>query len=348
MGETSYYQSETPASYKKDEPKCATLSPYKCEESKYENATIRQLIKEIKNDLQDPKKSWAPEAVQKLQGEISFIEKEYDTIPQLVAAYEQFYLDLKESGAKYCTAERQWAAIKEWVAKVTDTDLDQLTKNAIEDLRNSNYRDENDDDFKKYCDETNQHDNPTHPKCILDKAQKDFTAIKSYFDQRKDEEEEITKIYVKKKDFKKTVEDWLGALKTLHEKANDFNMKKKYRSLYAIYLEASQVWKKIKRLSSDSEPQDSAWFQKDLTQALKKSLIAKHELFLWHDDWLRKQNALAKAKAAYEAFISIRLKDFLREAEDVPPKAVGTATSTAQQASTQAAPTTSIDTSATL
>jgi hypothetical protein len=255
---------------------------------------------------------------------------------------------LKESGAKYCTAERQWAAIKEWVAKVTDADLDQSIKNAIEDLRNSNYRDENDDDFKKYCDETDQHDNPTHPKCILDKAQKDFTAIKSCFDQRKDEEEEVTKIYVKKKDFKKTVEDWLGDLKTLHEKANDYNTKKQYIALYAVYLEASQVWKKIKRLSSTSEPQNPAWFKKDLTEKLKKSLIAKHELFRWHDYWLEKLNALAKAKAAYELFTSSRRNNFIREAEDVPPKTVGTATSTAQQASTQAAPTTSIDTSATL
>ena len=317
---------------------CDPLSDYKRCESDYENATIRQLIKDIKDALQDPRNSWTPAAVQKLQGDISFIEKEYDTIPQLVAAYEQFYPDLKETGAKYCTAERQWAAIKEWVCNAK---LIQSIKNAIEDLRNRSYRDENDDDFKEYCDETKQSNDPTHPKCILDKAEKDFISIKSCFDQRKDEEEAITKIYTKRKDFKKTVEDWLGDLKTLYDQANDFNMKKKYRSLYAIYLEASQVWKKIKRLSSHSEPQDAAWFQKDVTEHLKKSLIAKHELFLWHDDWLKKQNALAKAKAAYEAFTSSRRKDFLREAEDVPPKTTGTATSTTKQESTQAAPTTS-------
>jgi hypothetical protein len=326
MGETSHHQCETKSCFQNKA------------ESKYKNYTIRQLIKDIKNDLQDPEKAWVPEAVQKLQGDLSFIEKEYDAIPQLVAAYEQFYPDLKESGPKYCTAERQWTAIKEWVAA---SNLDQHIKDAIEELRNSNYRSENDDDFENYCNDTDQCAHPTHPKCILDKAEKEFLHIKSCFDQRKEEEESITKIYTKEKDFKKTVENWLGDLKTIYDQANDFNMKKKYRSLYAVYLEARQVWRKIKRLSSNSEPQDAAWFQKDLTEQLKKSLLAKHELFCWHDDWLKKQNALAKAKVDYEAFTNNRRKDFLREAEDVPPKTAGTATSTTKQESTQAAPTTS-------
>jgi hypothetical protein len=319
MKETTHYQCETKSCFKQEA------------ESKYKNYTIRQLIKDIKNDLQDPKKSWVPEAVQKLQGDLSFIEKEYDTIPQLVTVYEQFYPDLKESGPKYCTAERQWTSIKEWV---TNSNLNQQTKDAIEELRNSNYRSENDDDFEKYCNDIKQNSEMTHPKCILDKAEEDFLHIKSCFDQKKEEEESATKIYTKKKDFKKTVEDWLGDLKTIHDQANDFNMKKKYRSLYAVYLEARQVWRKIKRLSSNSEPQDAAWFQKDLTEQLKKSLLAKHELFCWHDDWLKKQNALAKAKADYEAFTNNRRKDFLREAEDVPP-----VSSTPTQASMTQAPT---------
>jgi hypothetical protein len=111
--------------------------------------------------------------------------------------------------------------------------------------------------------------------------------------------------------------------------------------LYAVYLEAYQVWKKIKHLSptkqgttqvapttsstdtsTTSEPQDPEWFKKDLTEYLKKSLIAKHELFCWYDDLLKKQKTLAKTKEAYDTFTSSRQNNFLREAEDVvPPKA---------------------------
>src|SRR5262245_9084274 len=131
MGETSHHQ-------------CETLSEFKKNESQYENGTIHKLIKDIKNDMQDSGKSWAPQAIQQLQGGIDFIEKEYNAMPQLVAAYEQFYTDLKETGTKYCAAERQWAAIKEWVSNAK---LPKAITDTIENLRNNNYRDENDDDF---------------------------------------------------------------------------------------------------------------------------------------------------------------------------------------------------------
>ena len=71
-----------------------------------------------------------------------------------------------------------------------------------------------------------------------------------------------------------------------------------------------------------------------LTEQLKKSLLAKHELFCWHDDLLKKQSAFDKAKVAHDAFTKSRRRDFLREAEEVA-EIVGTTTTSATTTTAQ-------------
>ena len=302
---------------------CKTLSPYlrddyrpiqqqQCK-AEYATYTIPQLVKDIRDKLKTEETEGpvrAADAVKTLQEGLAFIEKEYDTLPQIIEDYEKTYPEFKDPGAKYCTAERQWCAIQEWV---DDADLEDPIKYAIEVLRT-----------EKYLAKTDSSNLPTdHPYQKFYEAEKLFRSIKTCLDQRTEEEESITHEYIKNKDFKKIAESWFTELKTLHDSANDYNTKKKYTSLYAIYLEASQVWKKIVGLSRPQEQetaQNPEWLQNLLREGLKQSLFAKHERFLWHDDWIKKQTAVVTTKAANDLFTGSRRKNFTREAEDVPPK----------------------------
>src|SRR5262249_5251756 len=106
---------------------------------------------------------------------------------------------------------------------------------------------------------------------------------------------------------------WFADLKDLHEQAKSFDNKKKYRSVYAVYLEAEQVWQNINGLTSEGP----AKLKNNLTDKLRKVLQAKDERFRWQQDWLAKQQGVTNAQTNYETFKTNRLKDFIREAEDV-------------------------------
>ena len=216
-----------------------------------------------------------------------------------MAEYEAAYPGYKQSGSQYNTAEIQWNEIKKWDNNST---LSDKVKQDIKKLREESYRDE-----------TKESLNDTHPKKILENSKQAFRSIKSCYDQRQEEEEEIFDQYEEEKAFKKTADGWFADLKDLHEQAKSYDDKKKYRSLHAVYLEAEQVWQKINGLTSETP----AALKKKLTDKLGKVLQAKDERFRWHQDWLDKQQDVTNAQTNYETFKTNRLKDFIREAEDV-------------------------------
>jgi len=298
---------------------CRTLSPYLREEYKpiqqqhckpeYDTYTIPQLVQDVRDKLKTEETEGpirAAEAVSTLKEGLAFIEEEYDALPQVIDDYESAYPEFKDPGATYCTADRQWHSIKDWVC---DAKLDDATQDAIKKLRT-----------EKYLSKTDQSDLPAdHPCRKSSEAELTLRSLKTCLDQRTEEEESITNQYITNKDFKATVEAWFAELTTLHDSAKEYYTKKKYRSLFALYLDACQVWKKIKGLCQGDEAQNPEWLKKLLTEGLKQSLFAKHERFLWHDDWLKKVTAVVDTKAACDAFTSSRRKNFIREAEDVQP-----------------------------
>ena len=203
-----------------------------------EGDTIRQLLKKLNQEVQ-PQNGYAPEAVAILVADITELEKEYDGIAELVAGYEKVYPDLQKPGTKYCEAERQFQGMKKWVDDVKVASFD-ATKQAIDALRNLHYRDETEVPPDLPAD---------HPKKRLDSAKEAFRIIKSCLDQRKEEEEEAKAEYTKTKAFQSTAEKWFTDLGTLYKEAQDYLARKNYKSLYATYLEADQVWNKIEKLS---------------------------------------------------------------------------------------------------
>jgi hypothetical protein len=265
----------------------STLSP---------NNTIRQILKTLKEELQRISPS---EATKTFQEDITLVEDEYNGLPDIVAEYEAAYPGFKKSGLQYNAAEIQWNEIKKWANNST---LSDKMKQDIKKLREESYRDE-----------TKEPLNDTHPKKILENSKQAFRSIKSCYDQYQEEEEEIFTQYKEEKAFKMTADSWFADLKDLHERAKSSDDKKKYRSVYAVYLEAEQVWQKIIGLTSETP----AALKKELTDKLGKVLQAKDERFRWQQDWLAKDKDVTNAQTNYDTFKTNRLKDFLREAEDV-------------------------------
>jgi hypothetical protein len=260
--------------------------------------TIPQILKRLKKELQGLPPS---DATKKFQTDITFVEQEYNGLPDIVAEYEAAYPGYKQCGPLYNTAECQWNEIRKWEHE-SHPHLPKESRKAIKDLREDSYRSETEECL-----------NDDHPKRVLEKSQEDFRSIKSYYDQSQEEEVQILAQYNEKKAFKRTADSWFNDLKDLHGQAKNYNDKKKYRSLYAVYLEAEQVWKKIYDLTSETP----AELKKKLTCKLRKVLQAKHTRFHRHKDWLDRQLAVTNAQTNYDTFKSNRRKDFIREAEDV-------------------------------
>lgn len=267
--------------------KKSTLSP---------DNTIRQLLKTLKEELQRTPSS---EATQKLQTDITWIEEKYNELPDIVAEYDAAYPDFKQSGSQYNTAESQWNEIKKWDNNST---LPDNVKQTIKKLREESYREETEESL-----------NYAHPKKILESSIQAFRSIKSCYDQRQEEEKYILFQYDKEKSFKNTADGWFADLKELHVQAKEYNEKKKYGSLHAIYLEAEKVWQKINGLASETP----AVLKKKLTDKLWEVLQAKDERFRWDQDWFDKQKDVDNAKTNYKMFNTNRRKDFIREAEDM-------------------------------
>ena len=301
--------------------------------ARYKDVTIPQLVKKIRDDLRKEATLGpirAEDAVKKFQEGLAFIEKEYDTIPQIIEEYDKAHDGFEEPGEMYCTAERQWKAIKDFVKYATEIvtvdppiRLEDNIKYAIEELRDPKYV--TDLEVKKAEEEGGSSQYSDHSYTKFKKAVKSFRSIKTCLDRRTEEEELITNRYITNKEFKKTAEGYFSEMKELYDIASDYSNKKKYKALYATYLEANWVWEKIKSLSpkGDDPPPDpkiTEWLRRRLTVGLKQSLFAKHELFCWHDDWLKKQLAVGVKKAANDEFLSNRRKNFTREAEDVQPQ----------------------------
>ena len=161
----------------------------------------------------------------------------------------------------------------------------------------------------------------TGPKAVLDEAIEAFRRLKSCCQQSKEAEEDASALYTEAKTFQATAESWFTDLEALYAAAkNDFE-RKKYRALYAYYLEACQVWAKIEDLSS--VPQDPEWLRQKLVAELKNVLITKDEHFLWHDCWLKMQLAVTTAQASYDDYKTNRRKNFVLEAEDVTAEISG-------------------------
>jgi hypothetical protein len=260
------------------------------------NYTILQTLQKLKEEIQEAKPSLA---TQQFQTDITFVEQEYNGIPDVVTAYEAVYPGFKQSGTQYNTAECQWNEIKKWD---DNSKLQNGIKQVIQTLREERYRDGTEEGL----------DN-THPKRILEEKKLAFRSIKSCYAQRQEEEEDIVEKYNKIKAFKETAQGWFVNLQSFHEQAKNHNDKKQYRALHAVYLEAYQVWQRIQGLPSETP----AMFKKKLTDALWKVLKAKDERFRWHQYWLCKEEEVIHAQENYDAFAANRLKDFIREAEDV-------------------------------
>jgi hypothetical protein len=267
----------------------STLSP--------KTTTIRQMLKTLKEELQRT----APSEITNnfLTDDIAKVEQEYKELTDHVDEYETAWLLFKESGSQYNTAKIQWNEIKKWENNSTLLDK---TKQDIKKLREESYRDETEEPL-----------NDAHPKKILENSKQVFRSIKSCYEQQQDEEKEISQQYDNEKKFKETAEGWFAALKDLHEQAKRSDERKKYRSVYAIYLEAEQVWQKINSLTSETP---AAW-KKKLTETLGKVLQAKDERFRWQQDWLAKEQDVNNADINNKTFETNRLNDFIREAEDV-------------------------------
>jgi hypothetical protein len=153
--------------------KKSTLSP---------DDTIRQILIALQEEL---KKLPPSEATKKLQEDITFVETEYNKLPDAVAEYETAYPDFKQSGLKYSKAECEWNEIKKWA---NNSPLPSKTKEAIKNLREASYRDD-----------TEGHLNDKHPKKVLEKRKQDFMAVKSCLERRQAEDEEIVAQYTQAK-----------------------------------------------------------------------------------------------------------------------------------------------------
>jgi hypothetical protein len=258
--------------------------------------TIRQILKTLKEELQ---KASPSEATNNFQTDITLVEDEYNEIGNIVDEYGNAWQEYKQSGSKYCSAQIQWNEITQLVNNST---LPAKVKQNIKTLREESYRDE-----------TKESLNDTHPKEILKKKQQIFRSIKSHYEQSQEEDAEIYDEYKKNKSFKDTADGWFAELKDLHEQMKEADEKKKYRSAYAVYLEAEKVWQKINGLTSETPEA----LKKELTDKLRTVLQAKHKRYRWHQDWLDKEQDVAKARTNYETFKPNRLRDFIREAEDV-------------------------------
>jgi len=268
--------------------------------------TIRQILKKLKEELEALSRLSPSDATKKFQTDITFVEQEYNGLPDIVAEYEAAYPGYKQSGPQYNTAECQWNEIQKWDH---NSPLSPKSREAIRTLRVDSYRSET---------EVPPRLNEDHPKKVLKNSQKAFRSIKSCYDQRQEEEGERLVKYNEEKAFKKTVESWFADLKDLHGQTKNYNDKKKYGSLHAVYLEAEQVWKKIHDLTAETPAAlTPAAFKKKLTDKLWRVLQAKDERFRWHQDWLAKQLAVTLAQTNYDTFKANRRKDFIREAEDV-------------------------------
>src|SRR5207249_3247246 len=240
----------------------STLSP---------EETIRQILKKLKEELQKLSLFSPSDATKKFQTDITFVEQEYNGLPDIVAEYEAAYPGYKKSGPQYNSAECQWNEIQKWD---NNSPLSKKSRQAIKKLREVSYRDGTEEPL-----------NDTHPKKILEYSQQVFRSIKSCYDQRQEEEGERLAEYNEEKAFKKTVESWFTDLKDLHGQTKNYNDKKKYGSLHAVYLEAEQVWKKIHDLTAETPAAlTPAAFKKKLTDKLWRVLQAKDERFRWHKD----------------------------------------------------------------
>jgi hypothetical protein len=258
--------------------------------------TIRHMLKTLKEELQRTAPS---EATNDFLTDITKVEQEYNELPDIVAEYAAVYPGFKQSGTQYNTAKSQWNEIKKW--ETNSTLLDNV-KQDIKKLREESYRDE-----------TKEPLNDTHPKKILENSKQVFRSIKSCYEQCQDEEKDMFDQYNEEKAFKQTADGWFAELKDLHEQMKSFDDKKKYRSVYAVYLEAEQVWQKINGLTSETP----AALKKKLTDKLREVLQAKDERFRWRQDWLAKAQDVTNAQTNYATFKTTRLRDFIREAEDV-------------------------------
>jgi hypothetical protein len=261
-----------------------------------ENNTIRQMLKTLKEELQRTAPS---EATNNLQEDITKVEQEYNELLGIVGVYEAAYPGFKQSGSQYNTAKIQWNEIEK---RKNNIALPDKVKQDIKKLREEYYRDE-----------TKEHLNDTHPKKVLESRKQVFRSIKSCYEKSKDEEVEIFDQYEEEKKFKETVDGWFTDLKDLHEQAKSSDDNKKYRSVYALYLEAEQVWQKINSLTSETP---EVW-KKKLRDKIVKVLQAKDERFRWQQDWLAKEKDMNNAQTNYDTFKTNRLRDFIREAEDV-------------------------------
>jgi hypothetical protein len=287
-------------------PNCKEKSDYHSGDKT--KLTLQRVLDSLKTELQN--EPVETEATKRFKDDLTFIEKEYTGIPEIVNAYEKAYKDF--NGAMKSKAQQQWDSIVSWSEnKVTEDVANEITA-----LREGEFYAEK---RKKLKD-------------TLNKAEEAFYSLKDCHDYFAAKEKKALEGYDKIKVYEKAVGDFFTDLKNLYEKANGYKEAEKYRSVFAVRLEFDDIRKKTLTPKEGGSLADPELYSKNLTDELRKVVAFKHERYLWHRDFLAKQEAskkdliakqsdLEKARQNYDDHIKNIRERLIREAEEIQPAA---------------------------
>lgn len=285
-------------------PKCTHQSDL--HQGKKTTLTLQRVLDSLKTDLQnEPAEN---NAISQFKKDLSFIEQEYKGISEIVNAYEKAYKDF--NGAKKNEAQKQWESIMNW----SDNMVPKKIAGAITSLRDGEFYAGKEKKLKK----------------DLERAEEEYYSLHECYQFYEVKEKRAIQDLEQAKSYEKTVGDSFKELKNLYEAANSLKDAGKHNSVFAVRLEFDDIRKKTIAEQDGGGLADPETFKNNLTSALRKVIAFKHERFLWHKDFIAKQDkaqkdlqarqsAFEKAKQSYEDHILNKRDRMIREAEDIQP-----------------------------
>ncbi len=252
--------------------------------------SVGAVLRWLKQQIEDPDEHPEGKAKEELVKDLAALTSEYEGVPEIVAKYAKTHKLLL--GPMRDEAKRQLDDIISW----TDDEVPPPLVAAINKLHQG---------YDLLAEELDRQ---------LDRARGRFHRVKSCLDRTKANVEDRQDDFKRQKDYEKTAKGWSDDMKSLHGEAKSYLEEENFKALYAVRKEFEKVWEKLLGLS-EHHPD---WLKNELNRLLRAWISDRWELYYRHRDWLGREQALVRAREAWDAFEKNRRKDFIREAQDVP------------------------------
>lgn len=292
-----------------------------------ENDSIRRLLKALEEEIEffsNP----PTDATKKFTDDLKELDKEYQGLAGIVRKYEEAHEKLV---CPLAEANSNKQEIKAWC----DGKVNEVMRQSILDLWWMQYESKG----KTIC-------------CNWIETQNQFTSLQDCLRQSEKKVDELKQDFDAFKNFEKTVQERLGELKALHEKAKAFQLAGRHQSVCAVLIEYCNnlanlgtfpTWAERKNAcgcgttppagapatfrtdcdkwqpSTFLDIRPPRWLETKLRNTLQAFIRAKYQRFRWQHNWNNYEADTKKSKEACEKFSKNRREEFFQEAGDLTP-----------------------------